>query len=226
LFALHFVHLLGGQRWQMLAARLRGWWAALVSWWLRPGVLVFIGLVISVLMIQLVMRQCFVFGNLLLADMLPGPQWLQRLLLTSNDLVRSVYFAGLVAGIFIVAAFLLGAARVPLAQTRDQMLTALLGLLLAIQVLLLPINHGILIAGHVAPKVEIHGENSKQLISADIEAWIIWEGKDTLTLLTRNKQAVANAWRIVTIRRKDIERVEAYRFDAVLQLVHTQLLAL
>ena len=36
------------------------------------------------MMIQLVMRQCFLFSNLLLAPSLPEPEWLQCLLLATR----------------------------------------------------------------------------------------------------------------------------------------------
>lgn len=55
------------------------------------------------------MRQCFFLGNLLVAERLSGPVWLQSLMLDKTGTLRALYFAGLVGGVAITGALLWGA---------------------------------------------------------------------------------------------------------------------
>ena len=57
------------------------------------------GVVLAVVLIQFVMRQCFYFSNLLLREELPEPGWLHGVLLDATGGVQQLYFAGLVAGV-------------------------------------------------------------------------------------------------------------------------------
>src|SRR6185503_19541464 len=97
--------------------------------------LTLVGIVFSVLMIQLVMRQCFVFSDLLLAPELPRtPAWLVNLLVDGS--LMPLYFSALVPAAGF-AAFARG----------------LLVFLAAVQLLLLPINYGVLIIDKTLPRV-------------------------------------------------------------------------
>jgi hypothetical protein len=202
-----------------LARRLRDHAARLRAGWLRPGVLALAGVTISVLLIQLVMRQCFVLGNLLVADALPGPPWLQALLVSADDGVRSLYFVGLAAGVTLCGALFVASLAGKPIGTGARALIMLLGLLLAVQLLLLPINHGTIIAGKAVPKVHVYGEANARLFERD-DAWTLWEGNETLTLLVRSNSQDATSWRIVSLPREDVKRMDTSRFDQVLRLVH------
>ena len=59
-------------------------WQPLRRWWSSPR-LALAGIVLSVALIQFVMRRCLVFSNLLVRESLPGPVWLQSLLLDQYD---------------------------------------------------------------------------------------------------------------------------------------------
>src|SRR5439155_770829 len=77
---------------------------------------------------------------------LPGPAWLQAVLLDDQDQIASLFFAGLVGATAITGACLIaGNKRSPEPEQRGWF-AQLLALLLALQALLLPINYSILIA--------------------------------------------------------------------------------
>ena len=54
-----------------LQDRCHGW----RQWWTKPDRLAWAGIVLSVVLIQMVMRQCFLLNNLLVAKEIPGPTW-------------------------------------------------------------------------------------------------------------------------------------------------------
>jgi hypothetical protein len=92
-------------------------------------------------MIQVVMRKCFLYSHLLFTQSLPAePSWLARLM--CNDTLMSLFFSGLVAGTAIPAAILFCLYRSPDERRSFKMLRGLLAFLVAVQVLLLPVNYG------------------------------------------------------------------------------------
>ena len=167
------------------------------------------GIVLAVLAIQLVMRQVFLFDRLLLRPALPRPEWLARVLLDDAlGLRQTFYFAALGLGIAVTAA-LLAAARRGGAPTG---LCVLLGMLVLIQGMLLPITHGSLTAGREVPRIawpEAAG-------SPPGEAWLVWETKEDLVLLTRRGEQR----RIVRIGKKKVERLEMLCADPLLRILH------
>ena len=79
-------------------------WQSIRSWWLLSNRLALLGIFFALLMIQLVMRQCFQLSNLLLAeDLTDVPVWLRYLLLAQNDGLMVLYFSGLIAGVLVSA---------------------------------------------------------------------------------------------------------------------------
>jgi hypothetical protein len=102
--------------------------------------------------IQFVMRQCFFFGDLLLAPALPtDPAWLRQLLL--NDQLMPLYFSALIATTCLLLA-ILWASRATSASTPMRKLgRSLLGVLVAVQVLLLPVNYGVLVVDKSMPRL-------------------------------------------------------------------------
>ena len=79
--------------------------AAAWAWLTQPGLLVLAGIVFCVAMIQLVMRQCFLLSDLLLARSLPAePAWLVRILL--DERLAPLYFTALVAACAVPLAIL------------------------------------------------------------------------------------------------------------------------
>jgi hypothetical protein len=187
------------------------------DWWATPSRPAVVGIVISVFLIQFVMRQCFRFGNLLLAPHLPEPGWLQRLLLSENDGPRSLYFSLLVAGV-IITVWLLLAARSRNGQTpRSRFLNSLLAVLVLIQFLLLPVNYGMVIIDKLLPRVADLG-GMVQLKEGQ-EGWLVWEGKDGLTYFVRSAEEKGTSRKLVTLPQKDVKKTEIIRYDPVLRCV-------
>jgi hypothetical protein len=179
------------------------------AWIVEPTRLTIFGIVFAVVMIQFVMRQCFVFNDLLLARELPGsPAWLVNLLL--DDRLMPLYFTAMVAGCAVPIAILVALRSVerpgPLSVAKG-----LLAFLAAVQVLLLPINYGVLIVDKALPRVAALGD---QPLGKGDDAWLVWEGKDGVTFLVRNQERARRS--LLTLPRADVKRTEILGFDRIL----------
>ena len=175
--------------------------------WLQPRRLTIAGIVVAVLVIQLVMRQCFAFSNLLLArELPPGPAWLVKLLL--DDSLMPIYFSALVAACAISIGILV-AVRHAGPGGPSRRLWVVLAFLAAVEVLLLPINYGVLIVDKALPRVTAVGE--RPMTGGD-EAWLVWEGKDGATYLIRDR----NRMRSLLTLRGEIKQTEIVGFDRIL----------
>ncbi len=95
---------------------------------MRANTFYIMGIVFAVVVIQFVSRKCFVFANLLLARTLPGPAWLQAVLLDDQDLIAPLFFAGLVAATALIAACLIAGNRRAAAGNSSRFLAQLLAL--------------------------------------------------------------------------------------------------
>lgn len=173
----------------------------------RPVVLAWSGVVVAVIAIQFVMRQCFLVSNLLLAPTLASlPAWLVRLLF--NDQLMPLYFGALVlmCGISLAILFLIREAE-PIGVTG--LGRGLLAFLVLVQILLLPVNYGILIMDKSLARVA--SVTDEPLANGDA-AWLVWEGKEGVTFLVRrgNQRRV-----LLTVPRADIKRTEIVGFDPI-----------
>ena len=204
---------------------------------ISPNTFSIIGIVLALLMIQLVMRQCFHFSNLLLADGLREPDWvgalfadhgngpLRSILLDEgSSLAEVLYFSVLLAAIAITGALLFAAwsrtketTIAPAERLRLRLLPALLGFLVAVQILLLPVNYGVLIMDKVLPRVADLG-GQEQLNGSQV-AWLVWEGHDGVTYLVRSNEPTGNQRKLITLPRKDMKRTEIVRYDQILRCV-------
>lgn len=187
-------------------------------WARRPGRLALAGVVISVLLIQLVMRKCFVLSNLLLRESLPGPQWLQAILLSSNDGLGTLYFSSLVAGIGLSAGLLFLAARSEDQTNRSRLMVGLLAFLVAVQFVLLPINHGTLIAAKTVPRISSLGK-SKLLPGDNRQMWLVWQGREFFVFLVDRGTSPQEKRSLVTLPRKGIAKIEIIQFDPILRVL-------
>jgi hypothetical protein len=179
-------------------------------WMLDATRLTVFGVVFSVLMIQLVMRQCFVFSDLLLAPALPqSPAWLVRLLVDGS--LMPLYFSALVAASAIPIAILVAVRDAPAAGFAA-FARGLLAFLAAVQVLLLPINYGVLIVDKTLPRVA--ALNDKRPLAPGDEAWLVWEGKNGNTFLVRARDRRT----LVTLQRGDTP-TEILSFDPILPIL-------
>jgi hypothetical protein len=87
----------------------------------------------------------------------------------------------------------------------------LLAFLAAVELLLLPINYGVLIVDKALPRVAAIGD--KPLADGE-EAWLVWEGKDGVTFLLRSQESKRRA--LLTLPRSEVKRTEILGFDRIL----------
>ena len=197
---------LGWLAWVLLPARRR---QALAAWWRRPWRLALLGIVAAVVTIQFVMRQCFVFSDLLLAPRLPAePAWLVALLY--GDALKAPYFAGLVALCLLSLALLWPLLRLAEPTPALRRARALLAFLVAVQFLLLPVNYGVLIADKSLPRVTAAGPRT---LAADETAWLVWEGKEGVTFLLRGADGRRS---LLTQPRAQVLTVEVMGTEAIM----------
>jgi hypothetical protein len=189
--------------------RVRAWILRVRAWILQPTRLALFGIVFAVVMIQFLMRQCFVLNDLLLARELPAnPAWLVKLLF--DDRLMALYFSALVAGCAVSIAILI-ALRDAAPQGSLVIARRLLAFLATVQFLLLPINYGVLIVDKALPRVAALGDTP---LSKGDEAWLVWEGKDGVTFLLRNQERTRRT--LLTLQRADVKRTEILGFDRIL----------
>jgi hypothetical protein len=191
-------------------SRIFSWWQRCQS---RYELLSIVGIIVSVLMIQLVMKKCFFFNNLLVAQNLPDPAWLARLLFNEERMLH--YFSGLVAGTAVPAAVLLALRKAPTATGRLLFLKRLLAFLVVVQFLFLPVNYGSLIVDKALPRVSNLGGVTPLAVGE--EAWLAWEGKEGVTYLVRNKYGYSRS--LVTLPRSEVKKTEIIRYDAIFPLL-------
>jgi hypothetical protein len=183
------------------------------AWAAHPARLTVLGIVFAVIVIQFVMRQCFFFNDLLLARELPrDPAWLVRLLLDGTYM--PLYFSAIVTACVVPIAILVAVRHVPM-EGGAAFARGLLVFLAAVQVLLLPINYGVLIVDKTLPRVAALG--GKQPLAPGDEAWLVWEGKDGVTFLVRSDPEHRRSLR--TLARTDVTETEILGFDRILPTI-------
>jgi hypothetical protein len=180
------------------------------TWAMKPMRLAVFGIVFAVIMIQFVMRQCFAFSDLLLAPRLPSePAWLVKLLL--NDHLMPLYFSFIVAACVVPLAMLAALRQAEAHSGSAAFAKGLLAFLAAVQLLLLPVNYGVLIVDKTLPRVAVLGD--KPLRDGE-EAWLVWEGKEGVTFLFRNQKQKRRV--LITLPRTEVKRMEILGFDRIL----------
>jgi hypothetical protein len=182
-----------------------------------PGKVINSCIISSIILIQFVERQCLPFTNLLLGRGLPAPSWFQGLLLDKQGALQSLYFSALLACILGLA-WLLVAASGRKIGTWSAASWVLAGLVL-IQFLLLPVTFGILIENQTVPRVTTM--DGKEPLKSDVQAWRVWEGKDSVTFFVRQWDKDREIQRsLVTLENKSIEKIEITDYDMVLRLLY------
>jgi len=150
-------------------------------------VIAFIGIVIALVLIQFVMRKCFLLSNLLLAQRLPDIGFgLEQRLLDEDDVYTHFYFMSLVAGTIITASIWLFARNRPHDNWTARCLLYILGFLVLVQFLFLPINYGMFVLGRYLPRVADLGDQVP--LPTGHKAWLVWEGTHTITYLVEESQ--------------------------------------
>ena len=181
--------------------------------WATQRRLTLSGIVLSVISIQFVMRQCFFLSNLLLAPRLPAaPEWVSDLL-TASDGTVALYFAGILAltsvptGVFIILWLR------PIEDNTLVLLRALLGLLVTAQLLLLPINFGYFVVDKSLPRVAALGEATP--LPQGAEAWLAWNGKNGITYLVSDPGGGTSSRFLITVPHEEVKRVKIIGYDHV-----------
>jgi hypothetical protein len=177
--------------------RVQAWWNS------RTGPLV-VGVLFAVTMIQFVMRQCFLFDNLLLCAELPEPNWFRYLLTSAAADSRQLFYAILLAGTAIPFAVVLSCRDWTSLGTFQRFLVVPSLVLVGIQLILLPANYAVLTAGGSLPRLASAPESGP-----DAAAWLIWEGKTGVTCLIRDPTRA----RLVTFPHDDAPRLEIVGFE-------------
>jgi hypothetical protein len=178
---------------------------SVAAWCAKPVNLPMLGIVLAVLFIQLVMRKCFAFGNLLLQKQLPD-EWITSVLLASDGRL-SLYFSGLVAVTLLTALIVWQAVvRGNATTSAARLLTAALIFLVAVEFLLLPVNYGVLISTQQLPQIAEIPAEAKSLDPQ--QAWLVWNSKETLTYFIYGS---SDRRMLLTVQRKDAPvRIVAY----------------
>ena len=191
-------------------------WQRFCAWVSQPERLSLAGIVFSVAVIQLFMKQCFFFSNLLLRTSFPRePQWLAGFLLAENENSFELYFSGLIVATLISLALLLLLRNKPRPTSWSSFLFWVFAFLVTAQTLLLPVNYGYLLAHNDLPKVAtIDGDKP---LKPNEEAWLVWEGKEGLSFLVRRKDGDAAVRSLVTLKQKDVKRTEIIGYSRILR---------
>jgi hypothetical protein len=185
----------------------------------RPESMITTGIVVSIVLIQFVIRQCLPFTNLLLRRDLPQPGWFPALLLDEQGALQALYFSALLACILGLAWLLV---LVEATQRQKWPLSIrdwILALLVLIQFLLLPVTFGVLIENKQVPRVTTI--DGKEMLKSDVQAWRVWEGKDSVTFFVRRWDKDHETQRtLLTLDKESIEKTEICGYDRVLRLLY------
>lgn len=180
----------------------------------KPVLALVAGTIISAVAIQMLLKQCFVFSNLLLADAMPWTLFdLKGLLLEDGDAARATYFCVVVLLTIVTIALLYYAWRRLPTGPLFAFLRALLGVLVGIQFLLLPVNYGVFIMDKDIPRVASLGG---QPVADGEEVWLVWEGNEGATFLVRAPSRSPQR-RLITIPRKEVKSIEILGYDPIFQ---------
>ncbi|HEY6391209.1 MAG TPA: hypothetical protein VIX89_08030 [Bryobacteraceae bacterium] len=192
-----------------------------VSAWLRafysakPGRVMLTGILFSIGLIQLVMRQCMTFENLLLTQYALHPDWLAGVRL--NEDKANWFFVGLLLGVGVSALLYFAARRQPAQTTFSRALGYVLVFLLAVEFLLLPVNFGVLISEPAFARVANLG--GKEALKPGQEAWMIWEGKEWTTYLVRSPEGGHMTQALVSLPNKDRSRIQIACYDQLFRIL-------
>jgi len=151
------------------------------KWFPSPVAVSILAIVISVLFIQLVMRKCFLFVNVLLEGLPDTGIYLEQLLISDSELKQLFFFLSLLGGTIVCVALWFYALRLPGQTNFSKFLNIMLALLVIVQFLFLPINYGVFIMDKDMPRVLDVGDQVS--LPKNQKAWLVWEGNHGLTYL-------------------------------------------
>ncbi|MBM3340991.1 MAG: hypothetical protein FJY56_02610 [Betaproteobacteria bacterium] len=181
-----------------------------------------LGVVASVLLVQMVMRQCFAFQSLLLAPALPrSPAWLAALLTSEDGASRALFFIGILLATVACAAWLAWLRPKLREFESGRWLAAIYASVVLLQVLLWPANYALLAVAERYPKVgELNGEKAgDKMLAAGDQAWLVWRSKETLTLFVIS--AADGQRSLVALPAKDM-KFAITGYDRLITKVHAR----
>jgi hypothetical protein len=180
-----------------------------------------LGLIVSIAMIQFVMVKSFDVHDVLLKGNLPSPSWLQHLMLTDITGERTLFFAGLLLAVGFCAGCWIDGQRRPIEDSLTRGLYHVLIFLVFVQALLIPANHGILVADKTIPRVEVP-EGIDDPEKSKI-AWLIWEGKESITFLVWDVKSTSPPQRaLTTLLRREVKAVTVKDYDHCYRVLCTE----
>jgi hypothetical protein len=181
--------------------------------WNRPLPLALGGILWATLVIQIFMCKVFLLSSLPLATVLPNDPILSYILIDQERIW--FYMLGISAATFMTIAIFFLLNKHSLQTLPEKFFRDLLGFLALIQFVMLPINHGILVADKLIPYVTETGSN---LLQENEEAWFLWEGNNYTTFLINHKKTYHR--RLVSVPRKDIVKLTVTHYDNLFQIVY------
>ncbi|MGF7213549.1 hypothetical protein GGE65_008194 [Skermanella aerolata] len=185
----------------------------------RPEWPAILGIVLSLMVIQVLMRKIMPFSNLLLLDrktvenFLQNDIWLFSMMVCGPEGLVYFYFHALVS-LTIIASLLHMSSRYS-APGRGGLRLArgTLVLLLGVQILLLPINFGVLVsASQAMPRVRPTGEGLA-LASGGV-AWLVWESPKGVTYLIDDRTTRPDRLGLFTVQREKAPIIEIIGYDS------------
>jgi len=193
----------------LLAMLARRRLARLRAWWLAPHRLAWLGVLWTLGWIQLVMRQCWALSNLLFIKALPEDMlpWVRQVLLDEGS--QPFYFMALIGACAVSALLLRLLWAVEAPSPALGLGRGLLSLLVAIQLLMLPVNYGMLVLDQSLPRVAAAGPRA---LLAGESAWLVWEGKEAVSFLVL---AADGRRSLLSVERKQVPTIEVIGVDAI-----------
>ena len=176
----------------------------------KPAVLAWVavgGIAFAVLAIQFLMRQCFSYADLLLADAVANADTATGLALLHRAW-RPAWFVVLVGTCVPPAAALWMLARAESLAPSLRFARLVLGAITMLQCLLLPINHGIVVDTNL-PRLWAAGSRTPE---PGETVWLVWEGKQTVTFLLRTAVGRRS---LLTVPRDQAKELETVAMDDI-----------
>lgn len=181
--------------------------AAVGRWWQDSMLPLLFGIIVSLGLIQFVLRQCFLFDNLLLRESLPDPGWYRTLLTSAGGGGVQLFFLGALVGLAVPLAILLSVRSWSALSFSRRACVGMLITLLVVQALLLPVNYGILTGVRFIPRL---APRSGPTPDSKKPTWLIWEGAKT-TYLTGDDRGP----KLVTVPAESTGTVTIEAFDTL-----------
>jgi len=194
-------------------------WQSFLSWWLVPNRLAWLGIFLSLLTIQIVMIKCIHLNNLLLKE--HEISWLTfpyGLFFEHNiDRAMSLYFHGLLGVALATASLLYVSINRPDQTTKSRIINSMFGSLVCVQLLLFPVNYGVLLENKTMPQVT--GLHAPGTLKPNEQAWRVWEGDESITFFLRKREGDRYLQSLITLPKKEIQSLEISGYDHISQII-------